>query len=161
MSSFAVIILCVWYVRLGHQNLWCKALRKLLQQRSCNVNSYRRIPFLLPCSLVKCKASWLPWSDFAALKMAKHWLCALIQASFSLIQLVSRWKKYPVPHKESAALQIYLLEPQGVFSTEWARCLRLCCFSFIAAFLLSASQTIAGSFGISFLHTESFLLILF
>lgn len=70
--------------------------------------------------------------------------------SISLIKLISNWKKYPGPHKVSATHQACLLEPQGAVSTEWAKCLRLCCFGFTAAFLLSASRTLAGSFCIFF-----------
>lgn len=159
MSSFSVLMLYVWCVRLGLQNLEHKARRKPLLQRSGDVNSNRRTSFLLPCPSEQYKASWLLCSDFVALKTAKHDFVRYFRLpSLSLIKLISRWKKYPVLHKVSATYQVYLLEPQGVVSTEWAKCLRLCWFGFTAVCLLSASQTIAGSFCISFLLPLSLVL---
>lgn len=115
--------------------------------------------FSRPARQSNTKASWLLCSNFVALKMTKHDFVHYSRLpSFSLIKLISRWKKYPVPHKVSATHQASLPEPQGVVSTEWAKCLRLCCFGFTAAFLLSASLTVAGSFCVSFLLPLSLVL---
>lgn len=159
MSSLGVIMLYVWCVGLGHQNLEHKACGKPLLQGCGDVHFHRRTPFLPPCPSEQCKASWLLCSDFVVLKTTKHDFVHYSRLpSFSLIKLISRWKKYPLPHKVSATHQACLPEPQGVVSTEWAKCLRLCSFGFTAAFLLSASLTVAGSFCVSFLLPLSLVL---
>lgn len=159
MSSFAVIILCAWCFRLWLQTLEHKALRKPLLQRKGALNPKEGLLYSYPACQSNTRLPDFSPVTFAALKRVKQWLSAYIWLPFfCLIKLVSRWKNYPLPLKVSGIHQTCLLEPGGVVSTKPAKCLRLFSFCFIAAFLLSTLQTVAGSFCISFLLPLSLVL---
>lgn len=158
MSPFTVIILYAWCFRLRLQNPEHKGLRKLLWWRRGALDPTEGLLYSCPARQNNTRLPGFSPMTFSALKMVKHWLCASIWLPFFLVKLISRWKKNPVPLEVSGIHQTCLLEPGHVVSTERAKCLRLCSFSFIAAFLLSALRTVAGSFCISFLLPLSLVL---
>lgn len=155
MSSFSVIMLYVWSIILRFQNLEHKADRKPLQ-RSGDINSTEGLRF---SHLAHLSSRRLP-GFFAVTLLFLKWLSTDFVHCFRLpsFSLISRWKKYPVPHKVSSRHQTSFLRLRVLSPQSELKCPRLCCSSFTAAVLFSASQAVAGSFSLSFLLRLSLVL---